>query len=728
LLQDKHREQQQHTAQRESIPKLPSEGLTQSDLRKRFRKEGVEDHEMSPSKEKEKTTYRLTTPKEREKEQVGYEKFLSIPVVIAGAEPEQENLSPPSSAHTIDPPSFSRSQVPFTSREVLSALNERFGKVMTKARDLIGDAAFAPESDKYLIVKRIKEHNKVLDLVENQVRAVRELDLATLDPEYHQVRYQLNTWEKMKCDQSMEEETGKGTELFYFQVITGGGQIIRERHLVPIGFNDEVMPSTNPDVKLYRDKKHFAKIEKFTGEEGQSFMYWWGKYKRRVHLLPDLQNEDKYTAIQEFLGGAAKKIFLGARADKKQSFDEKREYVTGLARLVAQYGQSERRIIELKRMLEQFEIKSKNPDDISNKIAELSSIKGEMLMVMDKNDSVSDLCSMVHRKMKKTLPAMIIGQVETYINTKFAKEEQNGNWGLLVDESLRYANKILHETAYEADYEQYQAMENRMKLVEEKDLGLKTKMMEHLQRSENNQVNKNPEANRKQVRVSCIQASESQIENQEEEQNDHISLTFLNSPEFLTYHAAQTQRYQRNRKTTGKGQSSYVRPPECEKTEPKYVTQGEVAKYIDEIKEQDCFLHAAGKEKHKLWECCMKRQSKNEVLMNMNRCRKCLQPGHVGVGCKVNFMPVCEVCGQTGHLKLFCDLWLKEVAKEFVNKGQEENEKWNKESQAVKKEQKSDPKTTEFQSKTIVSREYKPTCLLVAKESVPNPEDPKELS
>jgi hypothetical protein len=715
-------------------PRLPSVRPIQRDYRKILFRKSNDDHELSPPKGKERE-YKLTTPDEQRKESERYEKFLKAPIVVTSKSVERENLSPPSSIPSPDPQSFSRSQfdgkVPFTSREVLSALTERFGRVMKKARDLIGDVDFAPEYDKGIIIKRIQDHVALIEKVENQVRAVRELDLATLDPEFNQIKYQLSQKEKLPYDKSYEEDSGKGTELYYYQVTTGRGQVVRERHLVPKGFNDEAMPSTNPDVKLYRDKKHFAKIEKFSGEAGQSFTYWWGKYKRRVHLLPDLQNEDKYTAIQEFLGGEAKKVFLGARADKKQSFDEAREYVTGLARLAAQYGKSERRIIELKKLLDNFEIKNKDPIEISTKIAELSSIKGEMLMVMDKHDSIEDLCSMVYRKMKKTIPAMIIGQVETYIANNFAKEEQRGQWSMIVDESLAYANKIVHETAYEDDYNQIKVMQDQIRLVSEDNGNMKSKLMEHFKRIEDGPSNRSADANRRPVRVNCLQSSEDQLPARaEEDPADPINLDVLNSPEFITYFASQQQRYQKNRKPNNKLSSPAVKIPGCPKEDPKFTSQADIAKFIDEIKEQPCFLHVKGKEKHTLWECCMRRTTKQEVLMNMNRCRKCLQPGHVGAGCKVNFIPVCEVCGQTGHLKLFCDLWLKEVAKEFSNKSESENNKWKTEHSNVKTEKKDDPKTTEFQTKLTTCREYKPTVLLAQIQSgeIPNPADPIPLS
>jgi hypothetical protein len=714
--------------------RLPSERTTQKEYRKILFRKSNDDHELSPPAGKEMAEYKLKTPEEQTKELKRYAKFLEAPIVVTRQSIDRQNLSPPSSVPSPDPLSFSRSQfdgkVPYTSREVLSALTERFGRVMKKARDLIGDVEFAPEYDKGIVIQRIKDHVKLIEKVENQVRAVKELDLTTLDPEFNEVKYKLSQKEKLPFDANYDEDSGKGTELFYYQVTTGRGQIVRERHLVPKGFNDEAMPSTNPDVKLYRDKKHFAKIEKFSGEAGQSFTYWWGKYKRRVHLLPDLQNEDKYTAIQDFLGGEAKKVFLGARADKKQSFDEAREYVTGLARLAAQYGKSERRIIELKKLLDNFEIKNRDPIEISSKIAELSSIKGEMLMVMDKHDSIEDLCSMVYRKMKKTLPAMIIGQVETYIANNFAKEEQRGQWSMIVDESLAYANKIVLETAYEDDYNQIKIMQEQIKSVTEDNGNMKSKLMEHFKRIEDGPSNRSAEANRRPVRVNCLQSSEDQgtTETETENSGDPISLEMLNSAEFISYFAAQQQRYQKNRKPANRLSSPAVKIPGCPKEEPKYVTQAEIAKFIDVIKEEACFLHAAGKEEHKLWDCCMKRTSKQEILMNMNRCRRCLQPGHVGIGCKVTFVPVCEVCGQTGHLKLFCELWLREVAKEFSNKN--ESDKWNQERTKVKTEKPTDPKVTEFQTKATTCREYKPTVLLVEKESssAPNPADPIALS
>jgi hypothetical protein len=91
---------------------------------------------------------------------------------------------------------------------------------------------------------------------------------------------------------------------------------------------------------------------------------------------------------------------------------------------------------------------------------------------------------------------------------------------------------------------------------------------------------------------------------------------------------------------------------------------------------------------------------------------------------------VCEVCGQTGHLKLFCELWLKEVAKEYANKSESSNNKWNQERANVKSERVDDPKVTEFQTKLTTCREYKPTVLLaqIQTEEVPNPTDPIPLT
>jgi hypothetical protein len=79
---------------------------------------------------------------------------------------------------------------------------------------------------------------------------------------------------------------------------------------------------------------------------------------------------------------------------------------------------------------------------------------------------------------------------------------------------------------------------------------------------------------------------------------------------------------------------------------------------------------------------------------------------------------------------LFCDLWLKEVAKEFSNKSESENNKWKTEHSNVKTEKKDDPKTTEFQTKLTTCREYKPTVLLAQIQSgeIPNPADPIPLS
>jgi hypothetical protein len=245
--------------------------------------------------------------------------------------------------------------------------------------------------------------------------------------------------------------------------------------------------------------------------------------------------------------------------------------------------------------------------------------------------------------------------------------------------------------------------------------------------------NKDKDLHQPTVRVQCIQEMESQLlENFQYE--DPIDLNIVSSLEFSTYLGTQNQRYENKNKKPAYSkpnqQGQKLKLPEHPNSKAKYSTQTEIAAYWDEIKNKPCFLHAAEKEAHTLWECGMKGVTKMEVFLGLNRCRKCGQPGHRENSCEARFVPVCEECNQTGHIKIFCNLWLKEKAKEYGNLRKEESEMWNTEQKSAKQETSNDPKITEYQAKPVgICREYKPTAMLIKKEeNIPNPSDPVELT
>jgi hypothetical protein len=743
----------------------PEGFLSDRELRKRFRKPGVENHELSPPT---KRTYTLKTPQEQAKEREGYQRFLTGTTFSVSGNPATlgvgtGNLAPSISASTshdvithnvagtgggsqssdnptgpspIQPApggfsfSFPGQHRSFTPKERIVATAERFRKLMIKSKNLIGDVEFAPQSDKPIILARIQKHVQLLLKVENQVRSLKELDIYELEPEFLAIKHKISNLSLIPFEitPSTTERFMKGSELYYHQVETGKGGIIRERHMVPIGFDNEPLLSTNPDVKLFRERKHFAKIEKFTGEEGQCFMHWWSKFRGRIHLLPDLVNEDKYTTIQEYLGGEAKKVFLGARADKKMAFSESREYVTGLARLVAQYGRSERRMIDLKDQLDKFEILSIDPKVIKTKLAELSSIKGEMIITMDQDDSAEDLCYLVMKKFRKSAPCSLVAQVNTYISQTFGTEEANKKWGMIVDEALHFASQILTDTGYERDFDASVQMESRMQALEQKNSDLKTKISKYLD-SPTESISRDKDTHRRAVRVSCLQETERKSvsfqDPESEESETEEQREILNSPEFQSYQIQ--QRAKSAQRFKGKPRPA-LKLPQHPASEPLYKNQAEVARYIESIRREKCFLHSSEKESHELWDCGMRAPTKMDILLNINRCRICLQPGHVGTECKVPFIPVCDTCGENGHVRIFCKTWLKEKAKLYADQNEENQNKYQEERDLAKKHTKTDPKITEHQT-LAVARDYAPSTSYVAKTkpNIINPQDPIAL-
>jgi hypothetical protein len=351
-----------------------------------------------------------------------------------------------------------------------------------------------------------------------------------------------------------------------------------------------------------------------------------------------------------------------------------------------------------------------------------------MIMVMDYDDKVEDLCYLVNKKFKKVAPCSLIGQVNTYIAQNYAEEEANKHWSFIIDESLRYAVKIVNETGYEREFDQSASLEKRLKAIEDKDNELKTKMSKILESSA--EVRDHNAQQRRGVRVSCLEQTEQKVVTETTDNNFEALLSVLNTPTFDSYLSQQRDKSFQKRKEKPK---SNIKLPEYPNSEPKYKTQGEVINYIESIKSEPCFLHAAGGEVHKLWECGMRITNKMEVLLAINHCRKCFQPGHVGNNCPVMFIPVCEVCGSIGHLQILCKIWLKEKAKDYRDLKEAGTSKYDEQRELAKIHSKPDPKITELHSNKLeVCREYKPTVSFVerSQEDIkkPNPSDPIALN
>jgi hypothetical protein len=282
------------------------------------------------------------------------------------------------------------------------------------------------------------------------------------------------------------------------------------------------------------------------------------------------------------------------------------------------------------------------------------------------------------------------------------------------------------------EYKRTKECDDRITKLENMEKEMKGKVNQYLETSLIR--NKDKDSHRPAVRVSCIQESEARI-NEESQYEDSIDISLINTPDFISYLGTQNQRYESNKNkkfnSNSRTKPQGLKLPAHPSSTPLYKTQLEVAKFWDEIKDKPCFLHAAGKEPHSLWECGMKTPLKMEMFLILNQCRKCGQPGHIGNSCEAKFIPICEECNSTGHLKIFCNQWLKEKAKEYGDKRREETEMWTNEQVTAKQENKTDPKVTEYQAKKIeITREYKPTVMLVQHQDncIPNPQDPVALS